>query len=208
MVVFCGTEPSNTCKYNIFFTLIPEHGSLALFCQTRMGWMQRTRLPVESETEGFWATVNATHSPFSHISEWRGFGESNATHSPFSHTVSGGVLGSQCSAASLPATDPLITISKLVKCNSFIQNKDNVGNLLSSLKVVDPICRYPYTSWNYARMKTFHPWKVYYYKAKKKNCYVALTRPKFENWVGRSGGFFIFIFLRTVREVSFPIFFF
>ena len=40
-------------------------------------------------------------------------------------------------------------------------------------------------------------------KAKKKNCYVALTRPKFENWVGRS----IFFFLRTVRELSFPIFF-
>ena len=43
-------------------------------------------------------------------------------------------------------------------------------------------------------------------KAKKKNCYVALTRPKFKNWVGRSG-FFFFFFLRTVRELSFPIFF-
>ena len=32
-----------------------------------------------------------------------------------------------------------------------------------------------------------------------------LTRPKFENWVGRSG--FFFFFLRTVRELSFPIFF-
>ena len=32
------------------------------------------------------------------------------------------------------------------------------------------------------------------YKAKKKNCYVALTRPKFENWVGRS------IFFFTYRE--------
>ena len=42
-------------------------------------------------------------------------------------------------------------------------------------------------------------------RPKKKNCYVALTRPKFENWVGRSGFFF---FLRTVRELSFPIFFF
>ena len=42
----------------------------------------------------------------------------------------------------------------------------------------------------------------------KKNCYVALTRPKFENWVGRSGFFFFFFFfLRTVRELSFPIFF-
>ena len=39
----------------------------------------------------------------------------------------------------------------------------------------------------------------------KKNCYVALTRPKFENWVGRS--IFFFFFLRTVRELSFPIFF-
>ena len=41
-------------------------------------------------------------------------------------------------------------------------------------------------------------------RPKKKNCYVALTRPKFENWVGRSG--FFFFFLRTVRELSFPIF--
>ena len=43
----------------------------------------------------------------------------------------------------------------------------------------------------------------------KKNCYVALTRPKFKNWVGRSGFFFFFFFffLRTVRELSFPIFF-
>ena len=40
---------------------------------------------------------------------------------------------------------------------------------------------------------------------KKKNCYVALTRPKFKNWVGRLG--FFYIFLRTVRELSFPIFF-
>ena len=45
----------------------------------------------------------------------------------------------------------------------------------------------------------------HYNKAKKKNCYVALTRPKFKNWVGRSG--FFFFFLRTVRELSFPIFF-
>ena len=42
-------------------------------------------------------------------------------------------------------------------------------------------------------------------RPKKKNCYVALTRPKFENWVGRS--IFFFFFLRTVRELSFPIFF-
>ena len=42
----------------------------------------------------------------------------------------------------------------------------------------------------------------------KKNCYVALTRPKFENWVGRSIFFYFFyFFLRTVRELSFPIFF-
>ena len=46
-------------------------------------------------------------------------------------------------------------------------------------------------------------------RPKKKNCYVALTRPKFKNWVGRSGFFFFFFFffLRTVRELSFPIFF-
>ena len=37
------------------------------------------------------------------------------------------------------------------------------------------------------------------------NSYVALTRPKFENWVGRS--IKNFFFLRTVRELSFPIFF-
>ena len=35
-------------------------------------------------------------------------------------------------------------------------------------------------------------------KAKKKKCYVALTRPKFKNWVGRSGFFFFFFF--TYRE--------
>ena len=46
-------------------------------------------------------------------------------------------------------------------------------------------------------------------RPKKKKCYVALTRPKFKNWVGRSGFFFFFFFfLRTVRELSFPIFFF
>ena len=48
-------------------------------------------------------------------------------------------------------------------------------------------------------------------RPKKKKCYVALTRPKFENWVGRSEFFFFFFFfffLRTVRELSFPIFFF
>ena len=45
------------------------------------------------------------------------------------------------------------------------------------------------------------------HKAKKKNCYVALTRPKSENWVGRSIFFFDFFFLRTVRELSFSIFF-
>ena len=45
-------------------------------------------------------------------------------------------------------------------------------------------------------------------RPKKKKCYVALTRPKFKNWVGRSGFFFFFFFfLRTVRELSFPIFF-
>ena len=45
-----------------------------------------------------------------------------------------------------------------------------------------------------------------YIRPKKKKCYVALTRPKFKNWVGRSG-FLFFYFLRTVRELSFPIFF-
>ena len=35
-------------------------------------------------------------------------------------------------------------------------------------------------------------------RPKKKNCYVALTRPKFKNWVGRSGFFFFFFF--TYRE--------
>ena len=47
-----------------------------------------------------------------------------------------------------------------------------------------------------------------YRLGQKKNCYVALIRPKFENWVGRSIFYFLFfIFLRTVRELSFPIFF-
>ena len=48
-------------------------------------------------------------------------------------------------------------------------------------------------------------------RPKKKNCYLALTRPISENWVGRSVDFFFFFFfffLRTVRELSFPIFFF
>ena len=44
-----------------------------------------------------------------------------------------------------------------------------------------------------------------WHQAKKKNCYVALTRPKFDK-LGRSVGIFFF-FLRTVRELSFPIFF-
>ena len=39
-------------------------------------------------------------------------------------------------------------------------------------------------------------------KAKKKNCYVALTRPKFENWVGRSGFFFFFFTYRERVEFS------
>ena len=47
------------------------------------------------------------------------------------------------------------------------------------------------------------------YKAKKKKIYVALTRPKLKNWVGRSGFFFFFFFfLRTVRELSVSNFFF
>ena len=33
------------------------------------------------------------------------------------------------------------------------------------------------------------------FMAKKKICYVALTRPKFENWVGRSGFFFFFFYV-------------
>ena len=32
------------------------------------------------------------------------------------------------------------------------------------------------------------------HKAKKKKCYVAFTRPKLKNWVGRSGFFFFFFF--------------
>ena len=35
-------------------------------------------------------------------------------------------------------------------------------------------------------------------RPKKKKCYVALTRPKCKNWVGRSGFFFFFFF--TYRE--------
>ena len=45
--------------------------------------------------------------------------------------------------------------------------------------------------------------KCNFNKAKKKKCYVALTRPKLK--LGRSVG--IFFFFRTVRELSFPIFF-
>ena len=37
-------------------------------------------------------------------------------------------------------------------------------------------------------------------RPKKKNCYVALTRPKSENWVGRSIFFFFFFFFFTYRE--------
>ena len=35
------------------------------------------------------------------------------------------------------------------------------------------------------------------HRAKKKNCYVALTRPKSENWVGRVDFFFFFFFFLT-----------
>ena len=42
--------------------------------------------------------------------------------------------------------------------------------------------------------KTIRQYQMIFDKAKKKNCYVALTRPKFENWVGRSGFFFFFFF--------------
>ena len=47
-------------------------------------------------------------------------------------------------------------------------------------------------------------------RPKKKNCYVALTRPKFENWVGRSGFFFFFFFFFYVPWESrvFQYFFF
>ena len=45
-------------------------------------------------------------------------------------------------------------------------------------------------------------------KAKKKKCYVALTRPKFENWVGRSGFFFFFFFFTYREKVEFSNIFF
>ena len=51
-----------------------------------------------------------------------------------------------------------------------------------------------------------------YVRPKKKNCYmyVALTRPKLENWVGRSGFFFFFFFFFYVPWESwvFQYFFF
>ena len=62
--------------------------------------------------------------------------------------------------------------------------------------------------WNFAYVpqphgKT-HIWKYIYMiiiRPKKKNCYVALTRPKLKNWVGRSGFFFFFFFFFfTYRE--------
>ena len=43
---------------------------------------------------------------------------------------------------------------------------------------------------------------------KKKNCYVALTRPKFKNWVGRSGFFFFFFFFTYRERVEFSNIFF
>ena len=67
-----------------------------------------------------------------------------------------------------------------------------------------------------ARVGWYHPLHIPFHRRvynklrlKKKKCYVALTRPKLKNWVGRSGFFFFFFFfLLTVRELSFPIFFF
>ena len=43
--------------------------------------------------------------------------------------------------------------------------------------------------------------------AKKKNCYVALTRPESENWVGRSIFFVLFLFLYRERVEFSNIFF-
>ena len=43
----------------------------------------------------------------------------------------------------------------------------------------------------------------YHIKAKKKKNYVALTRPKFENWVGRSIFFFYFFFFTYRERVEF-----
>ena len=40
---------------------------------------------------------------------------------------------------------------------------------------------------------------IFYIRPKKKNCYVALTRPKFKNWVGRSGFFFFFTYRERVE---------
>ena len=39
-----------------------------------------------------------------------------------------------------------------------------------------------------------YPKQTWLIRPKKKKCYVALTRPKFKNWVGRSGFFFFFFF--------------
>ena len=66
-----------------------------------------------------------------------------------------------------------------------------------------PVCR---PERNQQTLTKHHVRQLWCHKAKKKKIYVALTRPKFENWVGRSI-FFFFFFLRTVRELSFPIFF-
>ena len=41
-----------------------------------------------------------------------------------------------------------------------------------------------------------------YLGQKKKNCYVAFTRPKFENWVGRSIFYYFFFTYRERVEFS------
>ena len=52
----------------------------------------------------------------------------------------------------------------------------------------------------------WRPGVRFWTKAKKKNCYVALTRPKFENWVGWS--IFLFFFLTYPERVEFSNIFF
>ena len=76
--------------------LIPKRCSFALFHRMQMGWVQRTR----EQGPGYPSTVQMFKSVRLPI---------ESAHSPFGHTVRGGVFGSQHCAASLRATDSLIT---------------------------------------------------------------------------------------------------